>query len=91
MTIKGNDDSCRSWRDVNKELPPQDTLVEVCGHSGMRSNKYFLCYALHMPKYRPHAPWRAIQHEALSDYGWIPLFWRYPEQLPDMPEYGLGA
>ena len=75
------------WRDADTELPPKGTLVEVCGsQSHLSRNRHFLCYALHMPEYRPLKPWRTIQHDALSDYGWEPLFWRYPEPLPTMPE-----
>jgi len=75
-----------AWRDATKELPPQDTLVEVCGHSGMGKNKYFLTYAQHMPTYRPCEPWRDILQDSLQDYGWVPLFWRFPEPLPDMAD-----
>ena len=68
-------------------LPPKDTLVEVCGHSGMADNMYFLAYAQYMPDFRPHEPWRDVMLGALRDYGWTPLFWRFPQPLPEMPEY----
>ena len=70
---------------IADELPPENTLVEVCGKSGMSKNLYFLTYALHMPTYRPLEPWRDIQLNALQDCGWKPLFWRFPEPLPEMP------
>lgn len=80
-------ETANPWRDANKELPPKNTLVEVCGHSGMSRHQHFLTYALHMPEYRPLEPWRDIQQNALMDWGWIPLFWRFPEPLPDLPKY----
>lgn len=80
MTI----DPYNPWRRVSNGLPTEDRLVEVCGDSGMSGNPYFLTYAIYSPKYRPLEPWRNVQLDALSECGWEPLYWRYPEQLPDM-------
>jgi len=74
------------WRLASDTLPPTDTLVEVCGKSGMGRNRHFLAYGQYMPECRPLHPWRDIMLDALSDYGWTPLYWRFPEPLPDMPE-----
>ena len=72
------------WHKVGAVPHPHNMLLEVCGASGMIKNKHFLCYASYLSDYRPLNPWRDVKLSALSDYGWVPLFWRMPRPLPEM-------
>lgn len=70
------------WRSILEGAPPRNVVLEVCGDSGMITNRVFLALAYHDANYRPLDPWRDIQGSALSDQGWIPTFWRYPSEFP---------
>lgn len=71
----------RSWQPI--ATAPANQWVDVRGTHGMETKmrpKMFMCIACKMVDYRPLNPWRDLQNDALSDYGWEPLEWRKLEE-----------
>ena len=74
------------WRKMDSA--PKDKLVEVCGDSGMTTNRWFLTLAIWDEDAFPGCQWRDVKRDALSDCGWVPLYWRPASTFPKSDPLG---
>jgi hypothetical protein len=64
------------WHPV-AELPPEGVPIIIIGKTGYRApHDRLVISGRFEPEYRPLAPWRTSQNDALSDYGYTPTHWR---------------
>ena len=75
------------WHDLENSSPTERRAVLLTGPSGYRGPvEKFVVMGYFDEKFRPRGDgpirWLMDNGDELSDFGWIPTHWRYPEALP---------
>jgi hypothetical protein len=75
------------WYPIEHVKPPECANLWVTGPSGYAGIPKFICFAYYNERFRPRPEdgrirWLDESSDTISDRGYYPTHWAYPEELP---------